>query len=123
LIRQRLLVMLNTAVAEIDSREILITNGADVLGLIYAHEEDNLILHQRNIAPEFFDLSTGIAGEVAQKLVNYRRRMAVVGDFSDFASQSLRDFIYESNRRGNIFFVASPEEARAKMFSQVTKPG
>jgi hypothetical protein len=31
--------MLNTAVAEIDSHEILIANGSDVLGLIYAHEE------------------------------------------------------------------------------------
>lgn len=114
--------MPNTAVAEIDSHEILIANGADVLGLIYAHEEDNLILHQRNIAPEFFDLSTGIAGEVAQKLANYRRRIAVVGDFSDIDSKSLRDFIYESNRRGNIFFVASSEEARAKILAQVIKP-
>lgn len=114
--------MLNTAVAEIDSHEILIANGSDVLSLIYAYDADNLILHQRNIAPEFFDLSTGIAGEVAQKLVNYRRRIAVVGDFSEIGSQSVRDFIYESNSRGNIFFVASPEEAKAKIFSQVTKP-
>lgn len=56
--------MPNTAVAEIDSQQILIANGSDVLGLIYAHDADNLILHQRNIAAEFFDLSTGTAGEV-----------------------------------------------------------
>ncbi len=114
--------MQTAEIAEIDSPDILIANGSDVLGLIYANEEDNLILHQRNFVPEFFDLSTGIAGEVVQKLVNYRRRIAVVGDFSDIDSKSLRDFIYESNRRGNMFFVASIEEARAKILSQVTKP-
>jgi hypothetical protein len=51
--------MLNTAVAEIDSHEILIANGSDVLGLIYAYD-----------AEEAQDLST-IAGEI----VNYRRRI------------------------------------------------
>lgn len=64
----------------------------------------------------------GIAGEVVQKLVNYRRRIAVVGNFSGIDSKSLRDFIYESNKSGNMFFVASLEEARAKILSQVTKP-
>ncbi len=113
--------MQTAEIVEIDSPDILIANGSDVLGLIYAHEEDNLILHQRNIVPEFFDLSTGIAGEVVRKLVNVRRRIAVVGNFSGIDSKSLRDFIYESNRRGNMFFVASLEEARAKLLSEDTK--
>lgn len=30
-------------------------------------------------------------------------------------AKSLRDFIYESNRRGNIFFVATVAEARLKL--------
>ena len=64
----------------------------------------------------------GIAGEVVQKLVNYRRRVAVVGNFSGIDSKSLRDFIYESNRRGNMIFVASFEEAKAKLLPEVTKP-
>lgn len=101
----------------VQSDEILIANGSDVLSLIYSREEDNLILRQQNIAPGFFDLATGIAGDVAQKLVNYRRRVAVVGDFSPIASKSLRDFIYESNKRGNIFFTSSVEEARQKFIS------
>lgn len=102
-------------IAEISSDEILIQTGGDVLGLIYSYEEDNLILQQKNIAPAFFDLTTGLAGDVVQKLVNYRRRIAVVGDFSNLASKSLRDFIYESNERGNMYFVASREEAVRKL--------
>lgn len=102
------------SVGVIESDEILIANGSDVLGLIYSREEDNIIIRKQNIVPGFFDLATGIAGDVVQKLVNYRRRVAVVGDFTQIASKSLRDFIYESNKRGNIFFVASVEEARKK---------
>jgi hypothetical protein len=101
-------------IAEIESNEILIAAGADVLSLIYSHEEENLILYRKNVVPAFFDLSTGIAGDVVQKLVNYRRRIAVVGDFTDIESKSLGDFIYESNRRGNMYFVASREEAVQK---------
>lgn len=103
------------AIAEIDSEEILIATGGDVLGLIYSYEAENIILHKKNIVPGFFDLSTGIAGDVVQKLVNYRRRIAVVGDFTNLESKSLRDFIYESNRRGNMYFVASIEEARQRL--------
>lgn len=102
-------------IAEIVSDEILIANGADVLGLLYGREEDNLILLRKNITPGFFNLATGIAGDVVQKLVNYRCRIAVVGDFSDIISKSFRDFVYESNQRGNIFFLASVEEARERL--------
>jgi hypothetical protein len=105
----------DSTIAKIDSDEILIAAGADVLGLIYSYEQDNIILAQKNIAPAFFDLSSGLAGEVAQKLVNYRRRIAVVGDFTEIGSKSLKDFIYESNKRGNIFFVGSVEEARQRL--------
>lgn len=100
--------------SEIVSDEVLIATGGDVLGLIYNSDKDNLILCQKNIAPEFFDLTTGLAGEVAQKLVNYRRCIAVIGNYANLDSKSLRDFIYESNLRGNIFFVASREEAIRK---------
>jgi Domain of unknown function (DUF4180) len=102
-------------IAEVESDEILISNGADLLGLIYNYEEDNIILARKNLAPGFFELSTGIAGDIVQKLVNYRRRMAVIGDFANIESKSLRDFIYESNKRGNIFFVASRDEAIRKL--------
>jgi hypothetical protein len=105
------------SVGIIESDEILIATGSDVLGLIYSREEDNIIVRRENIVPGFFDLTTGIAGDVAQKLVNYRRRIAVVGDFTQLESKSLRDFIYESNKRGNIFFVASVEEARQKLIA------
>ena len=100
---------------EIASGEVVISNGGDVLGLIYAHDEDNFILARENITAAFFDLSSGIAGDVVQKLVNYRRRIAIVGDFTNLQSKSLNDFIYESNKGQTIFFVATREDAIKKL--------
>ena len=69
-----------------------------------------IILRREDIAPEFFDLSTGLAGEMVQKFVNYRVQLAIVGSFED-ASESLKAFIRESNRGGHLFFAKNTEEA------------
>ena len=39
---------------------------------------DGLILTEDDLAREFFDLRTGLAGELFQKFVNYKLRMAIV---------------------------------------------
>lgn len=71
----------------------------------------NIVIAKEQIAEEFFVLSTGLAGEILQKLVNYGGRIAVYGDFSGYTSKPLRDFIYESNKGKDIFFVRTAEEA------------
>lgn len=73
-----------------------------------------VIVHQKNIDPAFFDLRTKLAGEMLQKVVNYRLRLAIVGDFSIYNSDSLKAFIIESNRSNAIAFVSSLEEALLK---------
>jgi hypothetical protein len=66
-------------------------------------------------AKEFFILSSGLAGEILQKFVTYQFKLAVVGDYSKYTSKPLRDFIWESNRGKDIFFVSSEEEAVQKL--------
>jgi len=39
-------------------------------------------LNKSAICDDFFDLSTGLAGEILQKFVNYHVKIAIVGDFS-----------------------------------------
>jgi len=46
-----------------------------------------------------------------QKVVNYRLRLAIVGDFSKVESKSLKAFIAESNRSNTIVFVGSVDAA------------
>lgn len=56
---------------------------------------DGIILQARHITPDFFDLKTGMAGEVLQKFSYYRMCLAIVGDFSAYGSKSLQEFILE----------------------------
>lgn len=69
-----------------------------------------LIIHSAQLLPEFFDLRTRIAGEILQKFSTYKMKLVIVGDFSNYESQSLKDFIYESNKVGQVVFVSSLEE-------------
>ena len=60
---------------------------------------------------DFFVLSTRLAGEILQKFINYGGRIAIYGDFSKYTSKPLKDFIYESNKGKDVFFVESKEQA------------
>lgn len=70
-----------------------------------------MIINKSSICEEFFDLRTKVVGEVLQKFINYRKRIAIIGDFSKYTSKSLRDFIYESNKGKDVFFL--PDEVQA----------
>lgn len=105
-------------IAEITADEILIRTTQDALDLMVNcvyNGTDRIILHEKNIAPEFFDLKTRLAGDILQKFSNYRARLAIVGHFEEVESKSLRDFIRESNNHGRVVFVATAEEAIEKL--------
>ena len=69
------------------------------------------------LSPDFFVLRTGLAGAVAQKVVNYRLRLAVIGDISTAlaASAPLRDWVVESNRRGEVLFMPDLSALAARL--------
>jgi hypothetical protein len=72
------------------------------------------LLFDRGALPDaFFELRTGMAGELAQKLANYGLRMAVV--VPDLAAQPerFREFAREANAGRRIRFCATREEAVA----------
>lgn len=78
---------------------------------------ERLAVHKHCFKEEFFDLKTGLLGEILQKFANYRCKLAIMGDFSTYASKSLRDFIYECNSGKDIFFVENIESAKEKLSS------
>lgn len=83
----------------------------DILADAGYNGSTGLIVHSGTLSSEFFDLKTGIAGEILQKFSNYRMKLAIIGDFTNVKSKALRDFIRESNTRGTINFVGTAEEA------------
>lgn len=93
----------------------LITGPQDALDLAmtvnYETGAQRIAIDKRNIAEDFFILSSGMAGEILQKYINYHIKLAVWGDFSRYTSKPLHDFIYESNQGSDFFFVPTREEA------------
>ncbi|MDL5514896.1 DUF4180 domain-containing protein [Arenibacter sp. M-2] len=101
-------------IAEIISNEIIIKtteDALDLMGNIYYQGYDKMILHQKNITPEFFDLKTKLAGDILQKFAQYQMSLIIVGDFSNYSSKSLQNFIYESNNGSQVNFLSSMDEA------------
>jgi hypothetical protein len=104
-------------IAELQSNTVYSTvdEFLDILGNANYQGTDKLIMRKEQFHPDFFELKTRLAGEVLQKFSNYRQQLAIVGDFSQYSSKSLQDFIRESNKLGHILFVDSVEEALEKL--------
>lgn len=100
-------------IIEFISDEVLIDNDQDVLDIMVEAETEGIIIHDHNLNTDFFDLSTRFAGEVLLKFTNYMKKLAVIGDFSNYPGESLQAFIRESNRTGNFLFVENIEEVKA----------
>lgn len=87
----------------------------DLVGNASFAGAEYVLVNARDLAPEFFDLSSGLAGTVLQKFSNYRLTLIVVGYDQSQASESLRALIAESQRGGVVWFVDSRDEALARL--------
>lgn len=109
----------NMDIAVVSSDEILITDVQSALDFIatvqYQSDCNRILLQKSSLCEDFFNLRTGVAGEILQKFVNYDVKLAIVGDFSVYSSKSLRDFIYESNHGKDLFFLGNDKEAIQKL--------
>ncbi len=99
----------NTNIAVIYSEKILITDVQSSLDLIMTVKYEtgctNIAVNKEAIIDDFFILSTCLAGEILQKFVNYGIKFAIYGDFSNYTSKPLNDFMYECNNGKDIFFL------------------
>lgn len=97
----------NFCIAELVADGFILTSiedGTDIAGNLNYQGYDAVIIDKENIAPQFFDLSTRLLGEVAQKFSNFRMRLCIVGDFNELQSISLRDYMIESNKGNHVNF-------------------
>jgi len=107
-----------SGIAEITAEGVMVSCVQDALDLMADcryRGAQKIILREEHLIPGFFDLKTGVAGDILQKFSNYGMQLAIVGDFSKYNSKSLRDFIYESNKAGRILFVKTAEAARERL--------
>jgi Domain of unknown function (DUF4180) len=90
---------------------------ADLLGVAFSLQADLIAVPLQRLDERFFTLRTGVAGAIVGKIATYRRRLAVIGDISAHlaASESLRDFVAETNRGRQVWFVADLAELDARL--------
>jgi len=93
-------------------------DAVNLISEAWQHRATLLAIPAERLGDDFFDLKTRIAGEMLQKFVTYRMRVAIVGDISRYITESraLRDFVYESNRGPHVWFVASLDELRERLW-------
>ena len=102
-------------IAVVSGDEVVIVDTQSALDLAmtvkYETGAERIVIDKDVICGDFFILSTGMAGEILQKFMNYHVKVAVYGDYSHYTSKPLKDFIYESNHGKDFFFVSTKEEA------------
>lgn len=83
----------------------------DLVGACLEHRAGALLLDEGALPPAFFDLSSGMAGELVQRVVNYGLRMAVVVPEPGIHSDSFQDFAREARPSGQFCFFRTRAEA------------
>jgi hypothetical protein len=92
----------------------------DLIGEVWGHDADLLVVPVERLTPEFFRLSTGAAGDVLQKFVTYGYQVAIVGDIEAHleASSALRDFVRESNAGRHVWFLPDRAALDARLVTR-----
>jgi hypothetical protein len=88
-----------------------------LVGQAYSHDAQVVVIPVERLSADFFELKTRVAGEILHRLVLYKIRVALLGDVSRHSEESVsfRDFVIESNRGNQIWFVSSVEELGEKL--------
>jgi hypothetical protein len=73
----------------------------------FEHGTSSVLIDRDVLPAAFFDLSSGVAGELVQKLVNYGLRAAFVVPEPASHSASFQDFAREANRGTQFHFAAT----------------
>ena len=89
----------------------------DIIGQAWGSQADLIVIPVRRLTDDFFTLSTGLAGDVLQKFVNYHLQLAIVGAIGErvAASSALRAFVIESNQGRHVWFLDDVDQVFAKL--------
>jgi len=75
-------------------------------------ERGGLVLDEKDLARDFFDLKTGLAGEVLQKFTNYRTKLAVIVSNPANYGARFSELAYEHRTHPTVRFFSAEQPAR-----------
>ncbi len=109
----------NKEIAVVDSTDVIIKDVQAVLDLMikakYETGANRIIISKSALCEEFFDLSTKLADKILKNFITYERKLAIIGDFSEYTSSDFKDFIFECNNGKDMFFLGDEGEAIEKL--------
>ena len=81
---------MDIAVVSSDGKVIVDTQSALDLAMTVKYETgaERIVIDKAVICGDFFILSTGMAGEILQKFMNYHVKVAVFGDYSHYTRKA-----------------------------------
>jgi Domain of unknown function (DUF4180) len=91
---------------------------SDVLGAVYG--ADGLLLTESDLSSEFFDLRSGIAGELFQKFTNYQIHLALVVNNLEVYGERFGELAFEHKNHKLIRFFDVAETAKLWLLNQTT---
>lgn len=115
-----------TDVLELNGTRLFVAEGlplkteSDALELVAAARSadvDGVVVRTSELDESFFRLSTGMAGAIVQKLVNYGLRLVLVGEVCGHIgnSNAFRDYVREANRGKELWFVKSMDDLKKRL--------
>jgi hypothetical protein len=91
---------------------------SDALGAVYG--ADGLLLTENDLSPEFFDLSSGIAGELFQKFTNYQIHLAIVINNLEVYGERFGELAFEHKNHKLIRFFDFVETAKTWLINETS---
>lgn len=94
-----------------------VASSMEMISAAFSQRADLVAIPVARLGDKFFQLGNGVAGEVLQKFVTYRLRVAIVGDMTPLgaASKALHDFVVECNRGSAVWFVRDADELNDRL--------
>lgn len=110
----------NKKYIECDSETTPICSEQDALDLCVACIENNtnlMMLHAEMLTDDFFNLKTGLAGQVLQKFINFHVKVAVILTNERKISGRFKELLAESNKRNDFVSFINTVEAENWLLS------
>jgi len=90
-----------------------IQTASDISAALSASvERGGLVLDEKDLSADFFDLKTGLAGQVLQKFVNYRTKLAVIVRNPAGYGARFSELAYEHRTHPTVRFFTAEQSAR-----------
>src|SRR4051812_42117919 len=92
---------------------IVIQSASDISAALSASvERGGLVLDEKDLSPDFFDLKTGLAGQVLQKFVNYRTKLAIIVRDPSVHGGRFGELVREHRTHPSVRFFSAEQAAR-----------